>query len=126
MKKLGPGSFEALRFIVVGGMSTAITYGVYYLLLVNGTGAVLAYTVGYIVGLIFNYLMSARFTFRKSMNVKNAVGFLFTNAFNYVLQVGLLWLFIYIGVPAKIAPLPMYAIAVPVNFIMVRTVFKKL
>ena len=107
-------------------MSTAITYGVYYLLLVNGTGAVLAYTVGYIVGLIFNYLMSARFTFRKSMNVKNAVGFLFTNAFNYVLQVGLLWLFIYIGVPEKIAPLPMYAIAVPVNFIMVRTVFKKL
>ena len=89
-------------------------------------GAVPAYTVGYIVGLIFNYLMSARFTFRKSMNMKNAVGFIFTNAFNYVLQVGLLWLFIYVGVPEKIAPLPMYAIAVPVNFIMVRTVFKKL
>lgn len=126
MKKPGPGSLEALRFIAVGGTSTAITYAVYYLLLVEGTGAVVAYTIGYVVGLIFNYMMSARYTFRKTMNVKNAVGFLFTNAFNYVLQVGLLWLFIYIGVSEKIAPFPMYAIAVPVNFLMVRTVFKKL
>lgn len=126
MKKISPGALEALRFIVVGGISTAITYVVYYLLLLENLGAVLAYTIGYIAGLIFNYTMSARFTFRKSMNVKNAIGFIFTNAFNYFLQVGLLWLFIYLGVHEKVAPLPMYAIAVPVNFIMVRTVFKKL
>lgn len=107
-------------------MSTAITYVVYYLLLLEDISAVPAYTAGYVVGLVFNYLMSARFTFRKSMNLKNAVGFVLTNAFNYVLQVGLLWLFICLGVPEKIAPLPMYAVAVPVNFIMVRTVFKKL
>lgn len=125
MKKLSPQVYEALRFVIVGGTSTLITYLVYYLLLVS-MDPVSAYTVGYIAGLIFNYTMSARFTFRKSMNVKNAAGFLLTNAFNYVLQVGLLWLFIYWGVPEKIAPLPMYAIAVPVNFIMVRTVFKKL
>ena len=126
MKKLSPEVFEALRFIAVGGMSTAITYIVYYLLLLENIGAVAAYSVGYLAGLVFNYLMSARFTFRKSMNFKNAVGFVFTNAFNYILQVGLLWLFIYLGIPEKIAPLPMYAVAVPVNFIMVRTVFKKL
>lgn len=126
MKKLSPEVFEAFRFIAVGGMSTAITYIVYYILLLEDIGAVAAYTVGYIVGLIFNYMMSARFTFKKSMNFKNAVGFVLTNAFNYALQVGLLWLFIYWGVPEKIAPLPMYAVAVPVNFLMVRTVFKKL
>ena len=125
MKKLSPQVFEALRFAIVGAASTLITYAVYYLLLVS-LDPVPAYTVGYIVGLVFNYMMSARFTFRRSMNVKNAAGFLLTNAFNYVLQVGLLWLFIYWGVAEKIAPLPMYAIAVPVNFIMVRTVFKKL
>ncbi len=126
MKEPKTAISEAMRFVIVGGMSTAITYAVYYLLLIRGIGAVPAYTIGYLLGLIFNYLMSARFTFKKTMNVKNAIGFVFTNAFNYVLQVGLLWLFIKLSVPEKIAPLPMYAIAVPVNFIMVRTVFKKL
>jgi len=43
---------------------------------------------------------------------------------NYLLHMVLLNLFIWIGVRQEFAPLPVFAIAIPVNFILVRFVFK--
>ena len=43
---------------------------------------------------------------------------------NYVLHMVLLNLFLWFGVPSDLAPLPVFAVAVPVNFILVKVVFK--
>jgi predicted histidine transporter YuiF (NhaC family) len=45
---------------------------------------------------------------------------------NYVLHMILLNIFLRIGIPSSFAPIPVYCIAVPVNFLLVRTVFRKL
>lgn len=116
---------EILRFGMVGAFATAVHYGVYWLLhdMMNVN---LAYTTGYVVSFVFNYLLSARFTFRKKKSVKNGFGFIGAHLFNYVLQVSLLNLFLYLGVDKGLAPVPVYCIAIPTNFIVVRFVFRRL
>lgn len=44
----------------------------------------------------------------------------------YTLQIVTLNVFVYLGVPRAIAPVPVFAIAIPVNFLLVRFVFKNL
>lgn len=117
--------FEIVRFGMVGVVATALHYGVYWLLhgLMNVS---VAYTIGYFVSFVANYLLSARFTFKKKKSVKNGVGFACAHLFNYVLQISLLNLFIWLGVGEELAPVPVYCIAIPTNFVLVRFVFVKM
>lgn len=115
---------EMVRFGVVGVVATALHYGVYWLLHCVMNVSV-AYTIGYVVSFVANYLMSARFTFRKKRSVKNGLGFAFAHALNYLLQITLLNLFIWLGVSAVMAPVPVYCVAIPTNFLIVRFVFHK-
>ena len=85
----------------------------------------LLYAIGYIISFCANYFLSARFTFKSHTTKKNGVGFAAAHVFNFFLQLGLLNFFIWLGVPKEWAPFPMYCIAVPSNFIIVRTVFSR-
>ena len=116
---------EILRFGIVGALTTALHYGI-YLVLQHYINVNVAYTVGYFVSFVFNYISSARFTFKKKESVKNGLGFCGAHAFNYCLQLGLLNLFLWLGVGRSLAPVPVYCIAVPSNFLIVRLVFRKL
>ena len=44
---------------------------------------------------------------------------------NYLLQMAILALFIYLGVPKQWAPIPMFCVCVPVNFLLVRFFLKR-
>lgn len=117
--------FEIVRFGIVGVVATALHYGIYWLLndLMNVN---VAYTLGYFISFVVNYLLSARFTFRRKKSVKNGFGFGVAHVFNYLLQICLLNLFIWLGVSKSLAPVPVYCIAIPTNFLIVRFVFRKL
>lgn len=117
--------FELVRFGAVGVVATALHYGVYWLL--HGVMDVnVAYTLGYLVSFVANYVLSARFTFRKKRSVKNGLGFVCAHLFNYLLQISLLNFFIWLGVSKVLAPVPVYCVAIPTNFLIVRFVFRKL
>lgn len=116
--------YEALRFGIVGVIATVLHYGI-YLFLKDVTGLNLAYSIGYFVSFVVNYILSACFTFRKKRSLNNALGFCCAHLFNYFLQTCLLNLFVWMGIAEDIAPLPVYCIAVPVNFVIVRLVFNK-
>ena len=116
---------EIIRFAIVGAVATAIQYGV-YLLLSLVVDVNVAYTVGYVASFLVNYLLSAAFTFKERKSVKNGIGFTIAHLFNYLLQVSLLNLFIWLSVSPAYAPIPVYCIAVPTNFVLVRTVFRRL
>ncbi len=115
---------EIIRFAVVGVAATLLHYGIYFTLysIIN---VKLAFTIGYLISFIFNYIFSARFTFRKKVSVKNGFGFGAAHLFNYLLQMTLLHIFLSLGVSKPIAPLPVYCIAIPTNFLLVRFVFSK-
>ncbi len=111
--------FEVLRFGVVGVTATAIQYGV-YLLCLRWMGAGVANTVGYAVSFVFNFFATTFFTFRVKANARRGAGFALSHLVNYLLQMSTLACFIWLGVPKPWAPVPMFAICVPVNFLLVR------
>lgn len=119
-QKLG----EIFRFGVVGILATLIQYGV-YLLLLRWAHAAVANTAGYGVSFLFNFYASTHFTFRVKANARRGAGFAVSHAANYLLQMGLLTLLIWLGVPQRLAPIPMFAICVPVNFLLVRFFLKR-
>lgn len=114
---------ELIRFAIVGTIATGIHYISYYLLCYISTTNI-AYSVGYLISLAFNFLSSARFTFRSSPSFRHAMGFILSHLVNWGLQITVLNIAIYLNVAEEIAPIPVYIICVPINFILVRYVFK--
>lgn len=115
---------EIVRFGVVGTLATAIQYGIYWLLL-GSLSATVANTLGYLVSFAFNFIMTTRFTFRVAPDRKKAVGFALSHVVNWMLQSVCLNAFLWLGVPKEWAPLPMFAVCVPVNFLLVRFFVKR-
>lgn len=122
---LKPNNSELVRFVITGVISTAVSYGIYYLCL-SFTNPTIAFLIGYVVAFIVNYILTVTFTFKVKATAKNGVGFIVSNVINFFLCELVLNLLIYLGVAKHWAPIPMYAICVPINFIIVRFVMKKL
>lgn len=114
-KKLG----EIVRFIIVGLSAAAIQY-VTYLLLICWLQPLIANTIAYLVSFTFNYIASTRYTFRVKSTTKRGVGFIFSHIINFLLQSFCLKIFLLLGLSKQIALIPMFAICVPINFLLVR------
>lgn len=114
---------ELVRFGIVGILAVAIHYAVYWILQywidVN-----IAFTIGYLVSFCANYYLSAHFTFKEKTSARNGAGFAGAHIFNYFLQMGFFNFFLWIGVHRILAPFAVFSISVPINFILVRYVFK--
>lgn len=115
---------EFIRFVMVGILATALHYGIYFLLqrFINVN---IAYTLGYALSFIANFYLTAYFTFGKKPSWSKAFGFGGALLFNYLLHIGLLNTFLWLGLSKTLAPIPVFAIAIPVNFLLVRFVFKR-
>ncbi len=110
---------EVIRFVVVGILAATIQYLV-YLLLWRSTSPGIANTIGYVVSFIFNYFATTYFTFHVKVSASRGAGFAFSHLVNYTLQMVSLQFFIWLGVPKDYAPIPMFCVCVPVNFLLVR------
>lgn len=115
--------YEIIRFGIVGIIATIIHYGIYLALNLIITSWI-AYSVGYGISFLCNFYLSNKFTFKTKPTIKKGIGFGVSHFVNYLLQVILLSIFIRLGIPDNYAPLPVFCIAVPVNFLMVRFVLK--
>lgn len=115
---------EFVRFVIVGGIATSIHYLIYYLLQLANIKFNLAYTLGYAISFIFNFIASNYFTFKTDVSVKKGAKFTVAHIINYFIQIILLNIYIFTGIPKYIAPLFVFIVAIPVNFIMVRLALK--
>lgn len=111
---------EALRFLIVGGLNTAITYALYLALLPMLDYAV-AYTVTFIIGIGLAYALNTRFVFRVRASVRSAVAFPFV----YLAQYGLGVLVLNVAVrgleiPKQYALLIVIAVTMPIVFFLSR------
>ena len=115
---------EIFRFVLVGSLSTAITYGFYYLFIkwINPT---VAFSIAYIIAFVVNFILTTKFTFAVKATTKRGIGFVISNIINYLLSVSLLNLFIFLGLSESVAPIPMFAITIVSNFVIVRNVMIK-
>lgn len=111
-------------FGIIGTSAIAIHYGVYWVLQ-HWINVNVAYTIGYAISFLINYYLSAHFTFKEKASAKNCIGFGGAHLFNYCLQMVLFNFFLWIGLSRELAPIAVLAIAVPMNFVLVRFAFKK-
>ncbi len=114
---------QFIRFIIVGTIITAILYLV-YLPLTHLFSPSLSYTLASIVSITSNFFLTSYFTFKQKPSLQKSIGFLMQQGFNYVMQLGFLNLFIWLGIPKEFAPFPVFVIALPLNFLLLRFVFK--
>lgn len=115
---------EVFRFGVVGVLATLIQYGVYWVL-IHWLNPTLSMTIGYLVSFLFNFLASTHYTFRVKANARRGAGFALSHAVNWFLQMVTLNLFLWLGMSKQWAPIPMFCICVPVNFLLVRFFLKR-
>lgn len=114
---------EIVRFGIVGIVATALQYGL-YLVFAPLMHPNIANTVAYADSFLFNYVASLRYTFRVKGTPRRGIGFIAAHAVNYLLQTVSLAFFLWTGLPRQWALLPVLAICVPVNFLLVRTAMK--
>lgn len=114
---------EFIRFGVVGVIATALHYGIYYFLksVINVN---VAYATGYIISFIVNFYLTSYFTFGTTPSWKKLMGMGGAHLINFLLHMILLNIFLYLGLSKTWAPVPVFAIVIPVNFLLVRFVFK--
>lgn len=114
---------EFIRFGVVGVIATALHYGIYYFLksVINVN---VAYATGYIISFIVNFYLTSYFTFGTTPSWKKLMGMGGAHLINFLLHMVLLNIFLYLGLSKTWAPIPVFAIVIPVNFLLVRFVFK--
>ncbi len=115
---------EVVRFVITGGVATALQYGFYLLfVLVAHTSTELATVLSYGMSFVANFFMSNLFTFRTQPNTKKAATFTLSHIINLGMQTGLVAVFSRMVSPAW-ALLPAMAICVPCNFVLVRFALK--
>lgn len=114
---------EVIRFAMVGALATLIQYCIYISLL-NFTGENISYTIGYGVSLCANFILTNYFTFKTNPTKKKGFKFVLAHIFNYLLQIILLNIFIAININSKVAPIIVYSISIPINFLLVRKAIK--
>ncbi len=115
---------EIVRFGIVGVSATLLQYAIYAVVLLWFSPSV-SMTIGYAVSFVFNFFATTHYTFKVKANARHGAGFALSHAVNYMLQMVTLNLFIWLGIDKHLAPIPMFAICVPVNFILVRFFLKK-
>ena len=87
---------EALRFLISGGINTAVTY-LLYLALLPGLGYWPAYSVAFVTGIVTSYFLNTRFVFRVRTSARRAAAFPLVYLAQYlfglaVLHVSVRWL----------------------------------
>ena len=118
---------QIVRFGIVGLTATLIQYGVYWILIhiIGLSGHIhlwptVAMTIAYLISFVCNFIASTHFTFHVKANAKKGAGFLFSHVINYFLQMVTFNFFLWIGMGHLWAPIPMFCICVPTNFLLVR------
>ncbi len=112
---------ELIRFAMVGIVATILHWLVYWCLLPY-FHPYLSYSVAYVIS---NFIATSYVTFHTYPTWGRLCGMAGAHAFNYLLHIVLLAAMLHLGVPERWAPAPVYAVAVPSNFLLVRYVFKK-
>ena len=112
------------RFLLVGGANTAASYAMYLLLLLVVDYRV-AYSAAYIAGLVYGYLMHARFVFDARPAVRSATAYLAIYAAMYLVSLLVLYVAVdRLGVPKPLGMLAALAFTVPTSFLLMRLGFR--
>lgn len=111
------------RFLVAGGLNTAVTY-VLYLALIGTLGYAVSYSLAFLVGIVVSYLLNRRWVFRSSRGAVSTV--LYPTIYLAQYAIGLVCVVLWVDVfrlPAILAPAVAIAASIPVTYVLAGTIF---
>ena len=123
---------SAVRFVLVGALGTGLQYGIYYTLLILfqrqwpdvGILTSVAFSIGYVIEMVYNYFLTSFYTFRVRPTLKNAGGFLFGRAINYVSQLIFLDILIWFHMSEEWAGIVAIALSGVINYFVLLPFYK--
>jgi len=116
---------EAQRFIVVGAINTIATYAL-YLVLLPRAGYKLAYTVAYVAGIAFAYVLNTRFVFRVRHTLASFTLFPLVYLIQYAFGIATLYITVNLfSVPEQFALIASIVVTIPVTFLLSRLLLKR-
>lgn len=110
------------RFLVSGAFNTALTYGL-YLLLLRFWPPTLAYTVMYASGIVLAYVLNRSFVFRSHAGWRSAIATPLIYLVQYLVSIVLVKAWVAAGLPAYLAPVPAILVSLPLTFVLTRMSF---
>lgn len=120
---------QFLRFCINGCLAVAIQYAVYMLLLwLTPSGSIwtnAAYALSYFVSFCCNFIITSYWTFHSRPSWRRLIGFGSSHVVNFLLQMAFLNAYLWMDIPKEWAALLAMGSAVPINFMMLRFVYKK-
>ena len=132
MTKMSDKYRSAVRFVCVGVLGTLLQYGIYYLFLDifresnadSQTMTSVAFSIGFLVEMVVNYLLTNYYTFHTHPSWKNAGGFLVGRAINYGVQILFLNILIWLSMSEEIAGIVAIILAGIINYFMLVPLFR--
>jgi putative flippase GtrA len=113
-----------VRFALSGAFNTAVTYALYVLALRLWLPHV-AYTVVYVAGIALAYVLNRVFVFRSHAGWRSVAATPVVYLFQYLLSLGIVQLWVSVGLPASLAPIPAIVLSLPVTYVLSRLSFSQ-
>jgi putative flippase GtrA len=125
---------QLLRFVITGGVSAVVDFGLLVILMALGFGHTPAKAVSFVAGTTTAYLINRRWTFRATPSARRFVAVVVLYALTFALQVGLFSV-LFVGLTGQglsrlavqvIAFVIAQGVATTVNFVVQRSVIFRL
>lgn len=114
-----------VRFLIAGGLNTAVTY-LLYIALLQACEYRVAYTISYVLGIVLAFLVNRFFVFQTHRGVYSLVLFPLVYVVQYIAGLITIWVCVYkLGLNEALAPLIAIFVTIPLTYFISRLVFEK-
>ncbi|MEE4820199.1 GtrA family protein [Pseudomonas alliivorans] len=111
------------RFLMSGGFNTALTYGL-YLVLLTFLSYNVSYTLSYLTGILLAYTLNRFFVFKSHQGMRSIILLPLIYLVQYCLSLAILWCWVEkLELDARLAPLVAIALTLPVTFALSKLAF---
>ncbi|MFC8263035.1 GtrA family protein [Streptomyces sp. NPDC057291] len=113
---------QMARFALVGAVNTGTYYGC-YLALLTALPYLAAHVIAFALSMTGSFLLNSYFTYRTRPTWRKFLLFPLTNAANFVITTGGVWLLVdRVGFSSRYAPLVAALAAIPITFVVSRAI----
>jgi putative flippase GtrA len=115
---------EFFKFVFFGLVNTLLSYVLYVLFLFAFTYTV-SYTLSYVLGVFLSYYLNTQFVFQEKVRLTKMLQYPLVYLVQYLLGVALLYVLVeHFGMDARLVPVLIILITVPITFLLSRFIIK--